>query len=116
MQEKLKKLGFEFRIENNQIILKNTFTNLEYKFNNLDQVDYFLQGFGSCQEQLPNHVTIQQEWRQGTPGCICEHVVIQNKTIALLRMPSMGPCSSIDTKVYSNTPSYWYGTPVRTKA
>ena len=86
MQEKLKKLGFEFRIENNQIILKNTFTNLEYKFNNLDQVDYFLQGFGSCQEQLPSHATIKTEYRAGTPGgCMCDYIIIHNKRITLQR-------------------------------
>lgn len=70
MQEKLKKLGFEFRIENNQIILKNTHTNIEYKFNTLDQVEYFLNGFESCSTpfaKIESAVNLQSAYYAGTP-------------------------------------------------
>lgn len=45
MKEKLKKLGFEYTVIFSSIVLKNTYTNIEYKFQTWDQINYFLDGF-----------------------------------------------------------------------
>lgn len=44
-EEKLKKYNFEYRLENNKIILKNTFTKIEYTFNHISQAEYVLDYF-----------------------------------------------------------------------
>lgn len=72
-EEKLKKYCFTYSFKENQIILTNTFTNLEYKFNTFDQIQNFLDGFESGQKSnlfvcCANHIKSTYYPGTGYPG------------------------------------------------